>query len=57
LGKDDLIAGFQEGISQMRAKGHYKLVIPSSLAYGETGNEIVPPNETLIFEIDVLSVE
>ena len=57
LGKDDLVAGFQEGVSKMQEKGHYKLVIPSYLAYGKEGNSVVPPNKTLIFEIDVLSIK
>ena len=57
LGIDDLIAGFQEGVAGMQAEGRYKLVIPSYLAYGKEGNEAVPANKTLIFEINVLSVE
>lgn len=57
LGKDDLIIGFQEGISQMQAKGRYTLIIPSFLAYGKEGNAMIPPNKTLIFEIDVLKIE
>lgn len=56
LGKDDLIAGFQEGIGMMQKKGHYTLVIPSHLGYSKEGNESIPPNKTLIFEIDVLDI-
>ena len=57
LGKTDLIAGFEEGISMMQKKGHYTLVIPSYIAYGQEGNETIPPNRTLIFEIDILDIK
>ncbi|MBN2668178.1 MAG: FKBP-type peptidyl-prolyl cis-trans isomerase, partial [Bacteroidales bacterium] len=57
LGEDDLISGFQEGLMKMKAKGHYTLVIPSHLAYGEEGTKTIPPNTTLIFEIDVISIQ
>jgi FKBP-type peptidyl-prolyl cis-trans isomerase len=57
LGKDDLISGFEEGLSLMQKGGRYTLIIPSSLAYGQEGNEHIPPNKTLIFEIEVLDIK
>ena len=57
LGKDDLIQGFQEGISMMQKGGRYTLIIPSNLGYGQEGNQKIPANKTLIFEIDVLNIE
>jgi len=57
LGKTDLIAGFEEGISLMQKKGRYTLVIPSHLAYGKEGNDRIPPNKTLIFEIDLIDIK
>lgn len=57
LGKDELIAGFQEGILKMSGKGHYTLIIPSYIGYGSKGNQTIPANKTLIFEIDVLSIK
>ncbi len=57
LGKDELIAGFQEGIYKMQKNGHYTLIIPSYLGYGKKGNERIPANKTLIFEIDVLDIK
>ncbi len=57
LGKDDLIPGFQEGLSLMQKGGRYTLVVPSDLAYGKEGNERIPPNKTLIFEIDVIDIK
>ncbi len=57
LGKDELIAGFQEGVYMMQKKGHYTLIIPSYLGYGKKGNERIPANKTLIFDIDVLDIK
>ncbi len=45
------IPGWIEGIAGMRATGERQLIVPPTLAYGETGSAVVPPNETLIFEI------
>lgn len=57
LGQTDLIAGFEEGISLMQKKGQYTLVIPSYIAYGKEGNDRIPPNKTLIFEIALLDIK
>jgi FKBP-type peptidyl-prolyl cis-trans isomerase len=57
FGKTDLIKGFEEGLSMMKNKGHYTLIIPSHLAYGSEGNQSIPANKTLIFEIDILNIE
>jgi len=56
LGKDELIAGFEESIYTMQKGGRYTVVIPSEMAYGEKGNEIIPANTTLVFEIDLLDI-
>jgi FKBP-type peptidyl-prolyl cis-trans isomerase len=57
FGKTDLIDGFVEGLSMMKKKGRYTLIIPSHLAYGKEGNATIPANKTLIFEIDVLDIK
>lgn len=57
LGQTDLIAGFEEGISLMQKKGRYTLVIPSHIAYGKEGNDRIPQNKTLIFEINLLDIK
>jgi hypothetical protein len=42
----------------MKTGSRYEFVIPSNLAYGETGaGGVIPPNATLVFEVDLLSVE
>lgn len=57
LTEDRLIRGFVEGLLTMRAGGQRKLVIPPFLGYGEDGfGKIVPPNATLIYDIELLEV-
>lgn len=58
LGKGRVIKGWEIGIEGMREGGKRRLTIPPQLAYGESGvRGIVPPNSTLIFEIELISVE
>ena len=58
LGTGRVIKGWDEGISLIPIGASAKLVIPSNLAYGERGaGGVIPPNSTLIFEIEVLSVQ
>lgn len=53
---DGVIPGFREGISQMKQGAKWKLFIPASLGYGEVGAPgAIGPNETLIFEVELLS--
>ena len=52
----DVIPGFDEGLLGMKEGGRRMLVIPPDLAFGEEGNGPVPPNDTLIFVIDLLKV-
>ncbi len=55
---DGVIPGFREGISQMSPGAKWKLFIPSDLGYGEVGAPgAIGPNETLIFEVELLSFE
>ncbi|OOG62234.1 peptidylprolyl isomerase [Rhodanobacter sp. B04] len=50
-----VIPGFREGLQLMQVGGHYKLFIPSSLAYGSEPQQQMAPNETLIFDVTLVS--
>ncbi len=57
LGVQPMIKGWDEGVSTMKVGGKRRLVVPPSLGYGPPGNPPrVPPNATLIFEIELLSI-
>ena len=58
LGRGEVIAGWDQGLPGMRVGGLRRLTIPPDLAYGEQGfPDLIPPNATLIFEVDLLSAQ
>lgn len=59
LGAGTIIKGWDLGVVGMKVGEKRKLTIPSDLAYGETGaaDGLIPPNATLVFEIDLLSIK
>lgn len=57
LGGRSVIAGWDEGVQGMKIGGTRKLTIPPQLGYGARGaGGVIPPNATLVFEIDLLGI-
>lgn len=49
------ISGLQEGVSSMKVGGRRQLIVPANLAYGSAGTANIPPNSTLVFDVQLLS--
>lgn len=57
LGVNQVIAGWDQGLVGMKVGEKRKLTIPPEMGYGDRDMGVIPPNSTLIFEVELLEVE
>ena len=57
LGRGEVIVGWDQGLVGMKVGGKRRIVIGSELAYGPSGRGSIPPNSTLVFDVELVSVQ
>lgn len=56
LGANQVIKGFDQGVTGMKVGGTRRIIVPPSLAYGSSGYQSIPPNAALVFDIALTNV-
>jgi len=56
IGDRTLIAGFDQGVRGMRVGGKRRMYIPPSMAWGSQGTQGIPPNASVVFEVELLTL-
>jgi FKBP-type peptidyl-prolyl cis-trans isomerase FkpA len=57
VGSSQVIPGFNQAVTGMRVGGQRRAIVPPNLAYGSAGSGPIPPNATLVFDIELLNVQ
>lgn len=57
LGAGQVIEGWDKGLRDIKVGGRRELAIPAAQAYGAAGKRAIPPNEPLVFLVDLLAVK
>jgi FKBP-type peptidyl-prolyl cis-trans isomerase FkpA len=57
VGTNQVIPGFSNGVTGMKVGGSRRMIIPPNLAYGASGSGPIPPNASLVFDVELVGVQ